>query len=124
MKISEKQLTIAIAQYLQAKKILYRFELSADLKLTIGQAVRNKKIHPYRGYPDLLILEQKNGYGGLFVELKKEHSEVFKKNGEFKKNIHIEEQIAYHKLLREKGYMVVWGFGYKDTINKIQEYLK
>ena len=37
---------------------------------------------------------------------------------------HIQEQHEMHELLRAKGYKVVWGLGFRDTIEKIKDYLK
>jgi len=93
--------------------------------LTIGQAsrVKNKLLHK-RGHPDLFICQCVGGYGGLFIELKKEKSEVYKQDGTYKKNAHLEEQIKYHEQLRKSGYKVVFGLGFEDTIIKIKDYLK
>jgi len=66
----------------------------------------------------------RKGYGALYIELKKNRSEVYKLNGDYKKNQHLEEQLKYHERLREKGYKVVFGLGFDDTVNKIKEYLK
>jgi len=136
----EETLAIHIAHFLKAKKLIYRFDLAADIKLTQGQAAKHKKLQmKERGYPDLFIAEPKNGYAGLYIELKKDKSEVFLKDGiTYKKAAkkvknkrgvvieeydHIQEQLKMHDKLRAKGYKVVFGFGLKDTIEKIEEYL-
>ena len=127
MKNEEQKLSENIAEYLekQYKDIMFRFDIGADIRLTIGQATRVKnKLRHKRGYPDLFIAEMVNGYGGLYVELKKDRKEVYKLNGEFKKSEHLEEQIKFHEKLRQKGYQVVFGLGFDDTVIKIKEYLK
>lgn len=127
MKKDEQKLSENIARYLstQYPKLIFRFDIGADVKLTIGQAsrVKNKLLHK-RGYPDLFIAEVVNGYGGLYIELKKDKGEVYKKDGTFKKNEHLEEQIKFHEQLKLKGYQVVFGLGFDDTVIKIKEYLK
>jgi len=127
MKKDEQKLSENIARYLvtQYKGLPFRFDIGADIKLTIGQAsrVKNKLLHR-RGHPDLFICKCCGGYGGLFVELKKDKSEVFKLDGGYKKNKHLEEQLEYHEELRKNGYKVVFGLGFDDTVNKIKEYLK
>ena len=121
----EKDVAYAVSQYLQFKKLMYRFDLAADIRLTIGQAARNKKLQgDSRGYPDLVVLEPRGQYHALFVELKKDKSEVYKKNGDFKKSDHLSRQIEYHKRLRKRGYCAVFGLGTHDAIEKIEKYLK
>ena len=126
LKISEKDLTIAIAQYLQMKhkNIIYKFDLASDLKLTIGQASRHKKIHPERGHPDFIIYEKRGDCGGLFIELKTGADEVYKKDGTMRENRHIKEQVKFMEKLVSKGYECMFGLGYKDTVMKIEKYLK
>lgn len=55
----ESDLYRLVAEYLQVQypEVIYRFDLAADLKLTPGQAVRHKRLHPHRGYPDLFIAQ-------------------------------------------------------------------
>ena len=126
MKQLEKKLSHNIAEFLtkQYPKVIFRFDVGADIKLTIGQAsiVKNKLLHE-KGYPDLFIPEPSHGYHGLYVELKKDHEAVYKKDGSYKKNDHLETQIAMHKRLRDKVYKVVFGCGFEDTISKIRYYM-
>lgn len=125
--MTEKTLSEKIATYLtmQHKSVLFRFDVGADIRLSIGQAKRIKyKLLHKVGHPDMFIAEMRNGYGGLYIELKKNKEEVYKIDGGYKKNKHLSEQLAYHKLLEDKGYKVVFGLGFNDTVSKINEYLK
>jgi len=109
--ITEKQLVEQISQYLQYKKIIYRFDYAADVRLTIGQAVRMKKIQgEKKGFPDLYVFLK--GGKTIFFELKKSKSEVYKKNGSFKQNEHLREQLKYHKTLKDLGFdtRFIWSF--------------
>ena len=125
MKQLEKKLSHNIAEFLtkQYPKVIFRFDVGADIKLTIGQAsiAKNKLLHE-KGYPDLFIAEPSHGYHGLYVELKKNKEVVYKKDGSYKKEKHLETQIAMHKRLRDKGYCVVFGCGFEDSVDKIREY--
>lgn len=133
-KKEEETLAQKVSTFLkiQHPKLIFRFDIGADVKLTMGQAVKAKKLQGDRGYPDLFIAKASNGYHGLYVELKKDKSEVFLKDGvTFKRRVnkktgkcHIQEQHEMHERLRAEGYQVVWGFGFDDTVNKIKEYLK
>lgn len=137
MKHNESKLSEQVAEYLKLHKIIYRFDAGADIKLTMPQAIRMKKLQmSQRGYPDLFLAEPIGKYHGLYIELKKDRSEVFKLNGEYKKKRiaikrgskvigwydHIQEQLKCQQMLRDKGYCVVFGFGLKDTIEKIAKY--
>ncbi len=136
MKQLEARLSEKVSEFLQKQypKVIYRFDI-ADLKLTMPQAVRNKKLQGDRkGYPDLFIAKPSKGFHGLYIELKKDKSEVFKKDGTYrvkwvyknkvKQYDHIQEQVKMHERLRAEGYHVVWGFGLDDTIEKIRDYMK
>lgn len=70
---SEHDLYTMLADYLRYnyKDIIWRFDLAADLKLTIGQARKHKRLQQHRGYPDLFIAEPRGEYHGAYIELKR-----------------------------------------------------
>lgn len=105
------------------KDVIYRFDLSADLKLTKGQASKHKRLHPNRGYPDLFIAEPNGKYSGLYLEIKREGTSVFKKDGTLRKDEHLREQFDTLKKLILKGYKANFAVGYDDTIKQIEDYL-
>ena len=143
MKQNEKKLSLRIAEVLKKLEntldLVWRFDLAADMNLTIGQSAQHKRLQTeQRGYSDLFIAEPKKGFHGLYIELKNSKSDVYLKDGirykKAKKLIkrgkliigsydHIQEQVKMHEKLRKKGYKVEWGFGYDDTLKKILEYL-
>ena len=139
MKKQEEKDSLSLAKYMKAKKILYRYDVGADIRLTIGQSTKVKALQMAdRGYPDLFIAEPKNNFHGLYIELKKNKSEVFLKDGvTYKKQKvaikhrgkivghydHIQEQVKMHDKLRKKGYKVEFGFGYKHCVEIIEDYL-
>lgn len=150
----EHQLYEKIARYLQLQYpgAIYRFDIAADLKLTMGQAAKHKRLHPRRGYPDLFIAEptapkavkklyreDENGaqsvgyvfstkdsmdmYAGLYLELKAEGNSPFKKDGSLKKDEHLEEQQAMLESLRVKGYKAEFAVGFEGAKQIIDDYL-
>lgn len=130
----EKKLSYQIATFLklQYPKVEFRFDIAADLKLTIGQAsiVKNKLKHK-RGYHDLTILEPKGEYHGLLLELKKDKSEVFRQDGKLKRKVdkktgkcHNQEQSEHLEKMRKKGYFADYGFGFLDTVKKVKNYME
>ena len=132
--MTEHQIYESIAMYLlmQYPGVIYRFDLAADMKLTPGQARKHKRLHPYRGFPDLVIFEPMprcidGGWDyewhGLFLELKKDGVRLKKKSGEWASE-HIAEQASVLKCLQDKGYKADFAIGYDQAIQKIDEYLK
>ena len=76
-----------------------------------------------KGWPDLFIAEPRGPFAGLYVELKKNRDEVYRKDGAMRKSPHLERQVEIHGMLRERGYAVEWGFGVIDACKKIEAYL-
>lgn len=123
----EYELQCNISKYLSYKfpDILFISDTIASVKLTPAQANRNKKIQKV-GFscPDLLILEPRNGYSGLFIELKVETP--FKKNGEIKAstNDHLKNQMDSIEKLKAKNYFCCFSWGFDMTKEIIDNYLK
>lgn len=125
---------IAMYMKLQYPDVIYRFDLAADLKLTPGQATRHKRIHPFRGYPDLFIAEPVpeydsegriigHGYSGLYLEIKKEGTRLRKKDGAWASE-HIAEQAEMLNKLRARGYAAEFTVGFDGAKTIIDDYLK
>ena len=127
----EHEMYIQIADYMryQYPEVIYRFDLAADLKLSIGQAKKHKRLQGRRGYPDLFIAEPKVDlidmikYSGLFLELKRPDVKIYKKNGELVANSHIREQAAVLDELRKCGYKAEFACGFDEAKKIIDEYL-
>lgn len=129
--MTEHEMYMQIADYMryQYPKVIYRFDLAADLKLSIGQAKKHKRLQGRRGYPDLFIAEPKVDlidmikYSGLFLELKRPDVKIYKKNGELVANEHIREQAALLNELRNRCYIAEFACGFDEAKKIIDEYL-
>ena len=125
MKHPEYELQKAISKYLKYSypRVFFLSDTVANLKLTKTQQGRNKAIQCQAfKCPDLLILEPKKGYSGLFLELKIETP--FKKNGEIKQQEHLIGQFETIKRLNALGYKAMFCWSLNDAIKIIDEYLK
>lgn len=125
----------AIAIYMRLKypNVLYRFDM-AGLNLSITQAGMNKAIQYGKGWPDLFIAEPKEVteeigestivtyYNGLFIEVKKEGTNLWKAKGGPASD-HIKEQIDCLNELEAMGYKADFGIGLDDCIQMIDKYL-
>jgi hypothetical protein len=127
MKHLEYDLQVAVCRYLsyQYPDVDYMSDTIANLKLTQTQASRNKKIQK-NGFkcPDILILEPRNNFSGLFIELKLETP--FKKDGQIKAsaNDHLQGQLETIEKLNIKGYKACFSWGFDMTKEIIDNYLK
>lgn len=120
----EFNLQTQIANYLnwQYPNALYLSDTIASIKLTIPQQVRNKKIQkPDFKCPDIIILEPKGEYKGLLIELKVQSP--YKKDGNLKKDKHLEDQEATIKKLNTKGYYALFSWGFDMTKKTIDWYM-
>ena len=116
----EQILSTRISNYLQIQHptVIFRFDLAADVPLPIATAKRNKQLQGKwsKGYPDLFIAEPRlPKYAGLYVELKASKT--------VPKSKHTDNQAAFHKLLRAKGYKCEFACGYDATVALIEDYL-
>lgn len=121
----EYQLQVQVCRYLmlQYKNVLFMSDTVAQVKLTIPQSMRNKAIQkPEFKCPDLIIFEPRNGYAGLFIELKAETP--YKRNGELKSSEHLQGQDETMKKLKGKGYLCEFAWSFDIARKIIDEYLR
>lgn len=126
MKHEEYELQKAVARYLsyQYPDVDFMSDTIASIKLTERQAGRNKLIQK-NGFkcPDLLILEPRKSFCGLFIELKIDTP--FKKDGSIKASSkdHLKNQYECLEKLSNKGYKAVFSWGFDMTKEIIDDYL-
>lgn len=106
----------------QYPRILFRTDFAAGIKLTIGQAVKHKSLQQSRAWPDLFIAQPARGCYGLFIELKRDLKEVYKKNGNPVSD-HVKEQLEVLQSLRDRNYMAVICIGFDHAKDTIDHYL-
>ena len=122
--ISEANEQMLVVQYLklQYPNVIFNCDMSG-IKLSIGQAVKQKKLGMPKGYPDLFIAEPNGKYHGLFIELKKSGTKLFKRDGK-PVNEHIEEQNEMLDRLQERGYYATFCIGFDEAKQTIDSYFK
>ena len=123
--MSERTLHRAVCDYirLQYPNVIFNSDLSGAGKLTIGQATALKALRSERGFPDLVIYEPRNDYYGLFLELKKDGTKLWKKS-RVGATPHIEEQAQMLTKLEDKGYKAEFAVGFDEAKTIIDNYLK
>jgi hypothetical protein len=121
IKQSEASIHLQVCNYLRAQypNVIFTSE-SSGIRLTMGQAVKAKKLRSGSKLPDLWILEQRGLYGGLLIELKAES--IYKKDGTYKTD-HIAEQAQVIEKLNKKGYSATFAVGFEDAKKEIDMYM-
>lgn len=134
--MTELELQAQVADYLrlQYPDILFHSDFGSGIKLSIGQAIKQKRLNGgRRSWPDMFIAKPKTvatedgdkyRYAGLFIELKKAGTKIYKKNGELVADEHIREQYEMLSRLFEDGYMAEFACGFDEAKAIIDKYLK
>lgn len=121
---SESQTHTRICAYIKQNypSVLFTSE-SSGLKVTKNQAVQLKKTRSCSGLPDIMIFEPRRNYKGLFLEVKREGTRIYKRDGDLTANEHIRNQEEILHQLKQKGYLAEFVVGYEDAIALINYYL-
>lgn len=124
MKHTEFELQKSVCKYLNSQypNVLFLSDTIANIKLSMGQATRNKQIQK-QGFktPDLIIFAPRGNYYGLFIELKVESP--FKKYGTIYKNEHLEGQAQTILDLNKLGYFACFSWSFDMTKKVIDDYM-
>jgi hypothetical protein len=120
----EESVHVAIAAYLrlQYPNVLFTSE-SSGIRVPMHLAVMMKKQRSTHKQPDMIILQPKGIYHGLILEIKKDRSEVFLKDGSMSKSKHIQEQNETLEILRKIGYCAEFACGFDHAKAIIDNYM-
>lgn len=92
--------------------------------MTIGSAVKFRRMQSGKAYPDLFLPEPRQLYHGLFLEIKAAEGDLYKKNGEIRQSQHIKRQADMLQRLSQRGYLATWGIGLNNCQDVIKCYLE
>lgn len=123
--MTEAELQKAVATYLATRypDVLFHSDFGSGVKLTPGQArVQSAQNAGRRGWPDLFVAKPVGDHYGLFVELKREGTRLFKLNGEYA-TPHLKEQAEVLAKLRGAGYWACFAVGLDRAMQTIDGYL-
>lgn len=145
--MTELEVQIQVADYLRLRypDVLFHSDYGSGLRLTPGQAIKQKRLQGgRRSWPDMFIAEPKNVKAeckvitdggvikeahfldqkyGLFIELKKAGTRIYRKDGRLVSDAHIREQFDMLEQLRQRGYMAEFACGFDEAKKIIDEYL-
>lgn len=109
---------------LQYPHIKFRSDIQSAGKLSVAMQNIKQIIDPYKGWPDIAIYHRSGIYCGLHIEMKRENSGTFLKDGSLSKSKHVQEQAEMHDFLRSIGYKVEIAEGFEEAKRIFEEYLK
>lgn len=133
--MKEEAIQQQVADYLrlQYPDVIFHSDFGSGTKLTMGQAVRQKRLNGgRRAWPDMFIAEPAprcidggwdNECHGLFIELKKDGTRLKKKDGAWASE-HLAEQADLLDRLEFRGYKAVFAVGFDEAKEVIDDYLK
>lgn len=123
-KPSEQNLQLAVCNYLklQYQEAIFVTDLAAGMRLSIGQAVMSSRMRSSRGLPDLFIAEPRNGKHGLWIELKKSGTKIYKRDGISFSTPHLYEQFLIIERLKRYGYSAHFAVGFDEAQKIIDNY--
>lgn len=121
---SENSIHYQVAQYLkiQFRHILFHTDMAGELH-TEAQRWRMAKVQKGTGWPDLFIAHPIGNRHGLFIEIKRDRSEVYKVDGTLLADSHIAAQNQVLNHLRGLGYASHFGCGFDECKEIIDNYL-
>lgn len=120
----EAKIHIAICDYirLQYPKTVFTSE-AGGIYTTMSQARLIKRTRSSVGIPDLIIFEPRGEFCGLFLEIKKDGTSIYKKNGEFVSSEHLNNQRAVMETLISKGYACYFVIGFDNAKQILDNYM-
>lgn len=134
--IKESDLQVMVADYLrlQYPDVLFHSDFGSGIKLTMGQAAKQRRQNGgRRAWPDMFIAHpvvtdigrtnMQEVRFGLFIELKREGTRIFKKDGTLVADEHIREQFDMLEELRQRGYAAEFACGFDEAKAIIDNYL-
>ncbi|MEM1973305.1 MAG: VRR-NUC domain-containing protein [Thermoplasmata archaeon] len=112
MKYKEYQHQELFNKYMSYRPNILWSSSIAGVNLPIITATRLKRMGYKRGLPDIMIFEPRQGYHGLFIEMKREGGRLTK------------EQKWFLDELNRRGYKAVVCYSFKQAIDIVENYLK
>ena len=122
---TEWQEQLAFCKWLkmQYPEVRFRSDIQSAGKLT--PAMQNIKLilDPFRGFPDITIYLKRGEFCGLMIEMKRENSGLYLKDGSLSNAKHVQEQGKMHEFLRDNGWKVEFAEGMDGAIDLFENYL-
>tara|TARA_R110000782_G_scaffold182008_1_gene272231 strand:+ start:100 stop:471 length:372 start_codon:yes stop_codon:yes gene_type:complete len=122
--MTEEQIHIQICNYIKVKypSVLFTSE-NSGLRVFWKQAKMLKAMRSCSGLPDIMIFEPRKQKAGMFLEVKKEGTKIYKRDGDLRKDKHLNEQEEILHRLKQKGYFAEFVVGFDEARSIIDWYM-
>ena len=95
---------------------------AAGAYLTPGQYRSRKELSSGRGWSDLFIPYPSRGYHGLFLEIKKEGTRIYRRDKQLVADEQIRTEAAFLKRQNDRGYFARFGVGMDGCVRILRWY--
>ena len=122
---TEWQEQLAFCKWLKMQYPQVRFRSDIQSAGKLSPAMQNIKLilDPFRGFPDITIYLKRGEFCGLMIEMKRENSGLYLKDGSLSNSKHVQEQNEMHEFLRDNAWQVVFAEGMDEAILVFKNYL-
>jgi hypothetical protein len=122
---TEWQEQLAFCKWLKMQYPEVRFRSDIQSAGKLSPAMQNIKLilDPFKGFPDITIYLKRGEFCGLMIEMKRENSGLYLKDGSLSNSKHVQEQGKMHEFLRDNGWKVEFAEGMDGAKIKFKEYL-
>jgi len=121
---TEEEIHIEICRYIKSRypSILFTSE-NSGLRVFWKQAKMLKEMRSCSGLPDIMIFEPRKQKAGMFLEVKKVGTKIYRKDGDLRKDKHLNNQENILHRLKQKGYFAEFVIGFDEAKVMIDWYL-
>ena len=122
---TEWQEQLAFCKWLKMQYPQVRFRSDIQSAGKLSPAMQNIKLilDPFRGFPDITIYLKRGEFCGLMIEMKRENSGLYLKDGSLSNSKHVQEQGKMHEFLRDNAWKVEFAEGMDEAILVFKNYL-
>lgn len=108
--VTEDDIQETVVEYCELKHIV-AVHIPNESKRSVAYGAKMKRMGLRKGFPDIFIPTARQGFHGLFIELKRD-----------KKSRVSPEQTAWITYLNKQGYKAMICYGATEAINEIEKY--
>lgn len=125
MKREEDAIQKQLVQYIRSAYpyVLFRGNARDAGKMSPRSGAAAKALGQGRAWPDIVVYHAAGPYHGLFIELKKDRSDVYRKDGRIVADRHIQDQRDRLCDLHAAGYYADFAFGLREAIELVDWYM-
>ena len=122
---TEWQEQLAFCKWLKMQYPQVRFRSDIQSAGKLSPAMQNIKLilDPFRGFPDITIYLKRGEFCGFMIEMKRENSGLYLKDGSLSNSKHVQEQNEMHEFLRHNAWKVEFAEGIDGAIDLFENYL-